>query len=296
MKSTPVQLPHIAFDANVFQGRLETGLTYMDLDVVSATSTWRFDPNTFIMAALEHKLTDGEPLYPSFISGQPGFLYRNHVLQIALTSAEMHRFACHALRPDEFFKLYRALGEFHEIHDDYYDPHTGKAFQPLDEPAPPRPVTVARGELLSAAERDDIIGEAKAALPAELGHVSSDALAKLLLLAEQVILAGQPSSDSLEARRVLALTDAVRDIFSPPRRTNGNVLVIEEMKERNLRTALDAALFGKALAQWDPRTRALMTVLRAILRTKDRTSYGSRIVSERLELELKAAFVEMTAK
>lgn len=134
--STPVEIPHIPFDANVYQGKLDTGLTYMDLDVVSATSTWRFDPNAFIMAAVEHKLIDGEPLYPSFLSGEPGYLYRNHVLQIALTKAELYRFAYHALRPDEFLKLYHALGEFHEIHDDFYDPDTGEAFQPVDCPVP----------------------------------------------------------------------------------------------------------------------------------------------------------------
>jgi hypothetical protein len=300
--STPAQLQHIPFDANVFQGRLETGLTYMDLDVVSASATRRFDPNSFVLAALEHTLVAGEPLYPSFLSGEPGFLYRNHVLQIALTGAELQRFACHALLPEEFFKLYRALGEFHEIHDDFYDPDTGKAYQPLRTQVPlrlvgagERSVTVARGELLSEAERHDLIAEAKAGLPAELANVSPDALAKLLLLAEQAILAGQPSGDSLEVRRALALNDAVRDIFSPPRRSNGNVLVIEEMKERNLRTALDAALFGKPLPKWDPRMRELMRVIKAILRTKDRTSFGSRIVSEQLEQQLTAAFAAVNA-
>jgi hypothetical protein len=126
----PDQPQHIPFESNVFQGRLTTGLTYMDLDVVSASTTRRFDPNTFIMAAMERQLTDGEPLYPSFISGKPGYLYRNHILQIALTADELDRFARHDLTPEEFFKLF-TLGEFHEIHDDFYDPDTGRAYQPF---------------------------------------------------------------------------------------------------------------------------------------------------------------------
>ena len=32
--------------------------------------------------------------------------------------------------PEEFFKLF-TLGEFHEIHDDFYDPDTGRAYQPF---------------------------------------------------------------------------------------------------------------------------------------------------------------------
>jgi hypothetical protein len=155
--------------------------------------------------------------------------------------------------------------------------------------------TVARGELLSAAERRDIVGEAQAALP-ELAGVSPDALARLLLQAEQVILAGAPSEDSLEVRRLLALKDAVRDIFSPQRRGNGNVLLIEEMKERRLRETLDAALFGKALPQWDPGTRELARVLKAILRGRERTSYGSLVVTAQLEESLTAAFAACTAE
>jgi len=151
-------------------------------------------------------------------------------------------------------------------------------------------LTVASGELLSAAERHDVIQTAKAAWPAQLAGVCPEALEQLLLLAEQTILAGQPSTESLEARKVLALKDAVRDIFTPPRRTNGNVLVIEELKERNLQKAIDAALLGKPLPKWDPATRELIRVLNAILRTKDRTSYGSRIVSAKLEDELTGAF------
>lgn len=154
-------------------------------------------------------------------------------------------------------------------------------------------VTVARGELLTAAERHDVIQTAKAAWPAELASVSADALAQLLLLAEHTILVGQPSTDSLEARKVFALKDAVRDIFSPPRRSNGNVLLIEEIKERTIREAIDAALLGKPLPDWDPATRELIRVLKAILRTKDRTGYGSRIVSEKLEHELTAAFANV---
>lgn len=154
-------------------------------------------------------------------------------------------------------------------------------------------VTVARGELLTAAERHDVIQTAKTAWPAELSSVSADTLAQLLLLAEHTILVGQPSTDSLEARTVLTLMNAVRDIFSPTRRSNGNVLLIEEYKERAIREAIDAVLLGKQLPEWDPATRELIRVLKAILRSKDRTGYGSRIVSAKLEQELTTAFANV---
>lgn len=130
-KLTAGPAQHIPFEANVFQGRLDTGLGILDLDIVSATETRRFDPNGIIMALLDGTLIAGEPLYPSILSGQPGFLYRNHELQFALTGEELQRFVSHSLGAEEFFKLYRAFGEFHEIHDDFYDPDTGDLLQPV---------------------------------------------------------------------------------------------------------------------------------------------------------------------
>lgn len=123
---------HTPVDANVNQGRMKTGLGFLDMEVASATTTLKFCPNTILMAAMEDKLTAGEPVYPSFLSGEPGFLYRNDELQIAFTGEELRRFVSHDLHPEEFFKLYGALGESHEIHGDFYDLDTGEALQPLD--------------------------------------------------------------------------------------------------------------------------------------------------------------------
>lgn len=74
-----------------------------------------------------------KPLYgqESVISGEPAVVYRADDLVIPLTPTELLRFMAHSLRPDEFFKLRERYGDFFEIHDDFYDPDTGLAFQPM---------------------------------------------------------------------------------------------------------------------------------------------------------------------
>lgn len=68
----------------------------------------------------------------SIISGLPAVLYRSEDYELALTSDELFRFMKHALLPAEYFALRDHVGMIHEIHEDFYDPETGAAFQPMD--------------------------------------------------------------------------------------------------------------------------------------------------------------------
>lgn len=67
----------------------------------------------------------------SIISGQPAVIYRADDYEIPLTPDELFRFVKHDLEPKEFFKIRDHFGDLHEIHDDFYDPDTGEAFQPM---------------------------------------------------------------------------------------------------------------------------------------------------------------------
>jgi hypothetical protein len=72
----------------------------------------------------------------SVISDEPAVVYRADDLVIPLSPRELLRFLAHGLRPTEFFALRERYGDFFEIHDDFYDPHSGQAFQPvIDDPS-----------------------------------------------------------------------------------------------------------------------------------------------------------------
>jgi hypothetical protein len=67
----------------------------------------------------------------SVISGEPAVVYKAEDYAIPMTVAELLRFIRHDLRPDEFKVLLAKYGPIHEIHDDFYDPRTGDAWQPI---------------------------------------------------------------------------------------------------------------------------------------------------------------------
>lgn len=85
----------------------------------------------------------------SVISGGPAVMYRSDDIAIPMTPDELFRFAKHDLHPAEYFVLLREYGMFHEIHEDYYDPDSGMAFQPMgrdvDEEDGPDPIVVVDG-------------------------------------------------------------------------------------------------------------------------------------------------------
>lgn len=93
-----------------------------------------FDPTTIIMAMLDethdiHKIQDG--LTVSVITGKPGVIYKTHQAEVHVTFQELRRIVYRNLKPHEFKVLYRIHGDIHELHDDFYDPDTGEAFQPV---------------------------------------------------------------------------------------------------------------------------------------------------------------------
>lgn len=57
--------------------------------------------------------------------------YDNKPLEINLCRSHLHRLFARSLEPDAFKALYKKFGDFHEIHDDFYDPEDGCAFQPM---------------------------------------------------------------------------------------------------------------------------------------------------------------------
>jgi hypothetical protein len=72
-----------------------------------------------------------KPGVASVLSGEDAVVYRADDVEIAMSPQELYRFICHDLRPDEFRALMDRFGSFHEIHDDYYDPRSGLALQPI---------------------------------------------------------------------------------------------------------------------------------------------------------------------
>lgn len=66
----------------------------------------------------------------SIVSGAPGISYRTDNADLLLTPDEAYRLVMLALTPKEFFAIYAAVGNIYEIHNDFYDPDTGAAFQP----------------------------------------------------------------------------------------------------------------------------------------------------------------------
>jgi hypothetical protein len=94
-----------------------------------------FDPNGQILMLLDHPetLQSWRPLPGALsdISGRPAVEYISNRKTIRLTVPEYARLAALQLRPDEFFKLRERFGVIHEWHEDFYDPETGEALQPV---------------------------------------------------------------------------------------------------------------------------------------------------------------------
>lgn len=72
-----------------------------------------------------------KPGVASIVSGGPGVLFRAEDYEIGLTPEELFRFAKHDLEPREYFAIRDRFGMLHDIHEDFYDPDTGEAFQPV---------------------------------------------------------------------------------------------------------------------------------------------------------------------
>lgn len=147
------------------RNRLDETLEILRIEIVHAKGTQKTCPNGLAifagftgnlddvpspMAGLmpwstPFRIMDLQPLPTavSILSGAPAVLYRVDDLEIPLTPEEVRRLARRSLRPHEVLKLLEHFGSFHEIHDDFYDPETGEAFQPMDEDEEPAPASAA---------------------------------------------------------------------------------------------------------------------------------------------------------
>lgn len=94
---------------------------------------WRGRNNGFLPDSVIFNPLSLKPLpgTSSVISGAPAVVYKAEDYAIPMTVEELLRFIRHDLRPEEFRVLFAKYGAIHEIHDDFYDPRTGEAWQPI---------------------------------------------------------------------------------------------------------------------------------------------------------------------
>lgn len=111
-------------------------LDILRIEIESAAGVETYDPNTLLIHAIDHpeqviSLTP-MPDQVSDVSNDAAVLYRTDDLEIKLSPKELLRFIYHNLTAEEFFKLRDKYGDFYEIHDDFYEPNKGYAFQPVE--------------------------------------------------------------------------------------------------------------------------------------------------------------------
>lgn len=115
------------------KNRTRFDVDILETHVLHSGGTLVMDPNAVAMAGIMGELVLLNPVAPSFLSGEPGYLYRNSDgVEMALTRDELLRLFALNLRPEEFLKILGHFGEFYEIHDDFYDMETGEAIQPRE--------------------------------------------------------------------------------------------------------------------------------------------------------------------
>ncbi len=131
------------------RNRLPTERHFLDMEVEHLSGVEHFDPNTQIMALATQpdfvaawKPVEGTK---SVISGRPAIVYRTADLEIPLTVDEYAGLVGCELEPEEFRTLLETYGTFHEIHDDFYCPVSGEAFQPKDLRSRVRVAALATG-------------------------------------------------------------------------------------------------------------------------------------------------------
>lgn len=124
-------------DAYPPKNRMAEELPILELQVEHADGRERFDPNRIKMWAIGNQgsVLGLSPLdgRVSDVSGDPAVVYRGGDVELALSPDELLRLIENDLRPEEFFALRARYGIFHEIHDDFYDPVSGYALQPMHE-------------------------------------------------------------------------------------------------------------------------------------------------------------------
>lgn len=115
------------------RNRAKNILSALDLRIGDGRNTNFFTPNAIQSAALGWDMAPPtwKCLRTSILSGHPAITYQADDLAFALSQDEVRRLILRALTPGEYFALIDRFGEFFDIHDDFYDPETGEAVQPI---------------------------------------------------------------------------------------------------------------------------------------------------------------------
>jgi len=115
-------------------------LPVLRLEVAARDKVLVFDPNGLLAAIMsgdfDARQMEPAEYWPSIISGHPGLQYRCRDMVIELSPTEMDRFLRHDLNPEEYQAIRLRYPwqpeDYFDIHDDFYDPGTGEALQPLE--------------------------------------------------------------------------------------------------------------------------------------------------------------------
>ena len=66
------------------------------------------------------------------ICGEEGYEFKEHKYSLKLCKKHIQKILKHSLSPGEFFILYEKYPDMFLLHDDFYNPKTGTAFQPIE--------------------------------------------------------------------------------------------------------------------------------------------------------------------
>lgn len=66
------------------------------------------------------------------ICGKEGYEFKEHEYTLKLCIDHIRKLLKRNLSPKEFFSLYKKYPEMFLLHDDFYDPVTGEAIQPVE--------------------------------------------------------------------------------------------------------------------------------------------------------------------
>lgn len=102
-----------------------------------------FCPNHVLMYFLKMVREEEVDMYLSQLSagtdlhceicGNEGVQFKEFKYAVKLCDKHLEKLIKRNLAPEEFFVLYKKYPDMYLIHDDFYDPATGIAFQPVEE-------------------------------------------------------------------------------------------------------------------------------------------------------------------
>lgn len=109
-------------------------LGVIDIEIIGAQNVIKATPNSLIVWAVSGFEGLGEGfgnLKPDLGGEGEVFEYRTSGVSLRLTKPKLKDLLFRALSALDYFVLRESFGIFHEIHEDFYDPETGEALQPM---------------------------------------------------------------------------------------------------------------------------------------------------------------------